>query len=352
MKKEVQMVRFIDCYVPINTCNLRCPYCYITQSKRWDAPLPEIKYSTETIVSALSQERLGGVCHFNICGNGETLLCPQLVEIVRGLLEEGHFVFIVTNGTVSSVIEKMTNFPQKLRERLGFKFSFHYLELKERGLLQRYFDNVRKARTAGCSYMVEITPYDELIPYIDEIMNICKKEIGALCHVTVARKHHNLHKGILTSLSKKQYFNTWKVFNSMLFQYKYSIFGKKRNEFCYAGDWSLTLNLLSGDLAPCYGFASEQNIYEDVSKPIKFYAVGNNCKEPHCYNGHAFLTLGVVPIMKTPCYSCMKNRVNEDGTEWLTPIMKKHLNTKLYNTHREYFLLRKIYTNIVRRKQG
>ena len=70
MKKSVRMARFIDCYIPINTCNLRCPYCYITQSKRWDAPLPKVTYATETIIHALSQKRLGGVCHFNICGNG------------------------------------------------------------------------------------------------------------------------------------------------------------------------------------------------------------------------------------------------------------------------------------------
>ena len=110
MKKSVRMARFIDCYIPINTCNLRCPYCYITQSKRWDAPLPKVTYATETIIHALSQKRLGGVCHFNICGNGETLLCPQLTDIVEGLLREGHFVFIVTNGTVTKVIDKMLHF--------------------------------------------------------------------------------------------------------------------------------------------------------------------------------------------------------------------------------------------------
>lgn len=345
------MIRFIDCYVPINTCNLRCPYCYITQSKRWDAPLPEVTYSTETIVRALSRKRLGGVCHFNICGNGETLLCPQLIDIVEGLLKEGHFVFIVTNGTVSKAIEKMTNYPVELRQRLGFKFSFHYLQLKERGILDKYFDNVRMAKNAGCSYMVEITPYDDLIPYIDEIKEICKKELGALCHVTVARKNNSRNKRILTNLCSRQYYKTWNVFDSKLFQYKFSIFNKKRREFCYAGDWTLTMNLLDGRVSPCYSYGAEQNIYENIDKPMKFCAVGNYCREPHCYNGHAFLSVGVIPEIKAPPYSLMKNRRNYDGTEWLTPIMKEHLNSKLYNVHREYSWLKKLYINF-RRKKG
>ncbi len=345
------MVRFIDCYVPINTCNLRCPYCYITQSKRWDAPLPKVTYATETIIHALSQKRLGGVCHFNICGNGETLLCPQLVDIVEGLLREGHFVFIVTNGTVSKVIDKMLNFPCELRERLGFKFSFHYLQLQERGLVDTFFSNVKKAKKAGCSYMVDITPYDELIPYIDEIKTVCKKNLGAYCHVLVARKNNMKNKGILTKMGKKKYYEVWKTFASDLFDFKFLIFGKKRKEFCYAGDWTFTLNLLNGEIAPCYGYPGEQNIYDNINKPIKFCAVGNFCKEPHCYNGHAFLTLGVIPELTTPKYSCMKNRIADDGHEWLNPIMKKHLNSKLYKAHREYSFFKKMYVNYLRRRR-
>lgn len=347
---KIQMTRFIDCYVPINTCNLRCPYCYITQSKRWDAPLPKIKYSTEIIVKALSKKRLGGICHFNICGNGETLLCMQLVDIVKGLLKEGHFVFIVTNGTISSSIEKMIGFPMDMRKRLGFKFSFHYLQLKERKMIDLFFTNVKKVRDAGCSYMVEITPYDELIPYIDEIKNVCRKQLGVYCHVTVARKNNTPNKGMLTNLPKKKYYDVWKTFHSDLFEYKYAIFGKKRKEFCYAGDWSFCLNLLNGDVVPCYGYFVEQNIYQNIKVPIKFNAVGNQCREPHCYNGHAFLTLGIIPDMETPCYSCMKNRISEDGTEWLTPIMKKHLDSKLINAHKKYSFIKKLNINLKRNR--
>ena len=60
MEKD-KIKRFIDCYVPVTTCNLRCHYCYITQQRKFDAKLPEFKYSAEYIAKALSKERLGGV---------------------------------------------------------------------------------------------------------------------------------------------------------------------------------------------------------------------------------------------------------------------------------------------------
>ena len=52
--------RFIDCTVPVLTCNLRCPYCYITQERKFMNALPNFAYDAETIGRALSKERLGG----------------------------------------------------------------------------------------------------------------------------------------------------------------------------------------------------------------------------------------------------------------------------------------------------
>ena len=39
--------RFIDCIVPINTCNLRCHYCYVTQNREFDKELPKFKYTSD-----------------------------------------------------------------------------------------------------------------------------------------------------------------------------------------------------------------------------------------------------------------------------------------------------------------
>jgi molybdenum cofactor biosynthesis enzyme MoaA len=68
-----KLKRFFDCYIPITTCNLHCHYCYITLQGLFKNRLPEFKYSPETIGKAFSQERMGGICHLNFCGGGETL---------------------------------------------------------------------------------------------------------------------------------------------------------------------------------------------------------------------------------------------------------------------------------------
>lgn len=36
--------RFIDIAVPVQTCNLRCPYCYIAQEDKFLAALPYFMY--------------------------------------------------------------------------------------------------------------------------------------------------------------------------------------------------------------------------------------------------------------------------------------------------------------------
>ena len=96
------------------------------------------------------------------------MLPPEITPIVRECLKEGHYAAIVTNGTVSQRINEILEFPKELLERLFFKFSFQYLELKRLNWLDKFCENIDKVRNAGCSFTVEITPSDELVPYIDE----------------------------------------------------------------------------------------------------------------------------------------------------------------------------------------
>lgn len=232
--------RFIDCYIPVTSCTLRCHYCYITHHRLFNNKLPIFKYSAEFIRKALSKERLGGTCLINMCAGGETLLAKEVIEYTKALLEEGHYVMIVTNATVSKSIEQFSLFPPQLTKHLFFKFSYHYIELKKRGLLDTFFTNIQKVKKAGCSFTLEATPSDELIPYIDEMKQVAINNVGALNHITIGRdERYSGNLPILTTMSLKEYENTWSAFQSELFNYKLTIFGKKRNEFCYAGDWCI-----------------------------------------------------------------------------------------------------------------
>lgn len=331
------MKRFIDVWVPVTTCTLRCHYCYITHHRLFDSKLPKFKYCPEIFRKGLSKERLGGVCMFNLCGGGETLLPPEMPKYIRALLEEGHYVMVVTNATVDKAFNEMSEWPKDLLDHLFFKFSYHFIELKKRNLYEKFFSNVRKMRDAGASFTLEATPSDELIPYIEEMKALAVQEVGAVCHITVGRDEHNMSTiPILSQMTPVEYYNTWKVFDSEFFEYKFSVFSQKRTEFCYAGDWTLFLDMGSGILHQCYCSLFNQNIFEDVSKPIKFKAIGHFCQQPHCYNAHAFLTFGAIPEHESPTYATIRNRICVDGSEWLKPKMKVFMECRLKNANNEY----------------
>lgn len=337
------MKRFIDVWVPVTTCTLRCHYCYITHHRLFDSKLPKFKYCPEIFRKGLSKERLGGVCMFNLCGGGETLLPPEMPKYIRALLEEGHYVMVVTNATVDKAFNEMSEWPKDLLDHLFFKFSYHFIELKKRNLYEKFFSNVRKMRDAGASFTLEATPSDELIPYIEEMKALAVQEVGAVCHITVGRDEHNMSTiPILSQMTPVEYYNTWKVFDSEFFEYKFSVFSQKRTEFCYAGDWTLFLDMGSGILHQCYCSLFNQNIFEDVSKPIKFKAIGHFCQQPHCYNAHAFLTFGAIPEHESPTYATIRNRICVDGSEWLKPKMKVFMECRLKNANNEYSDCKKV----------
>lgn len=172
-----KIVKFIDLDVPITKCNLKCHYCYVMKNNVRDTADTIFKYTPEHIGRALTQERLGGICHFNMCGHGETLIPKEVIQITREILNNGHYLMIVTNGLLSNRIKELIEMPMTLRERLGFKFSFHYLELLRTNQMDVFFNNIRMVREAGCSFSVELTPSDELIPYISDVKNKMMDEL-------------------------------------------------------------------------------------------------------------------------------------------------------------------------------
>ena len=124
-----KMKRFIDIYVPVEACTLRCHYCYITHHRLFANKLPKFKYDVDTFRKALSKERLGGTCLLNFCGGGETLLPPEMPRYIKAVLEEGHYVMVVTNATIDKAFDEIASFPKELLSRLFFKFSYHYLSI-------------------------------------------------------------------------------------------------------------------------------------------------------------------------------------------------------------------------------
>lgn len=336
----VKIKRFIECLIPITSCNLECSYCYVIQRDNRKNKMADMKYSPRQIGLATTKERWGGCCYFSICGAGETTLQKDLDEIVLNILKNGHYVNITTNGTITSKLEKILETCSPYITHLHFSFSFHYVELKKRDLVETFFNNFRMIKNSGASIIVQLNMCDIYIPYLEEIKDICLNETGAYPQIVSTRKEDKgLEKiELLTNYSQDEYCKFGAPFNSPLFEYTMKNFNVKRNEFCYAGDWSMTLNLANGIIKRCYCSYIRQNIFKNPYSKIHFLAIGHHCGSPFCMNSSHFMSLGVIPEIESPSYSSLRNR---EDANWYTEEMNYFLSSKLIESNKEYSLIKK-----------
>lgn len=322
--------------VPVSICNFRCHYCYLAQRDEYfQGKHPEIKYSPEAFKAAMDPVRVGGFAFGNFCADGETLLAKDIDQYVKAFVEQGHYAEVVTNLSVTKVLDKFLSWDRELLGRLEFKCSFHYLELKKKCLLDTFANNVKRVWEAGASATIEITPSDELIPYIDEVKEFSMAHFGALPHLTIARNDRTESIDYLTNLDMEEYVRNWSQFKSDLWAFKRTIFGVKQQDFCYAGAWSLYINLYSGVATSCYCGAPLGDVFADPTKPFPEKPIGK-CPIAHCYNGHAFYTFGLIPDATNVRYADMRNRVCADGREWLQPPLKAFWCSYLPDQNKQY----------------
>ncbi len=207
------MRRFIECLIPNSTCNLECSYCYLIQQGRRKQEKGFYKYSPETIGKGLSKERLGGVSLISMTAQGETMLSAEIPEIAREILKQGHFINITTNGTQTKRFEKLLSVTEGFHSHIHISFSFHYIELKKRNLIETFFTNIKKVREAGCSILLQINLVDEYIPFWNEIKELSLKHVGALPQVALTRDESNGTFKPLTKLSFEEYADSHRQVN-------------------------------------------------------------------------------------------------------------------------------------------
>lgn len=339
----MQIKRYVEAFVPVNICNMQCTYCYL--NKNIPKVICELQHEPEFIAKALSRKRLGGPALINLCAAGETTLLKNMIGLTKALLEEGHILSIVTNGTNTNYFKQVVELPENLRKNIFFKFSLHYFELEKMKKTEVFFDNIDMVKKAGCSFTIELTPDDSYLKVKEEIKELCLAKAGAICHVTVPRNDTTKEHKILSKYSIDELAEKWSDFDSSLLRFKQSIWAKPRCEFCYAGDWFFTVDLSSGITTQCYeGADMHYNIYQNVNQKIPFRAVGTKCPSSHCFNGHAFLPLGVIPEFAAPTYTELRDRLCTDGSHWITEEMSDTLNSRLKNANREYSKIKKAFT--------
>lgn len=326
--------RFINTTVPTKGCNLRCEYCYVRQwgeeeRLEMDSEKTWYSYSVDHMLKALTVERMGGVCMFNLSAEGETLLSPFLFEIITGLIKNGHYVAIISNCTVTNEIKKYISLEQKMRDHLFFKASFHYRELKKRGLLDTYSRNINLLKDNGIAFSVELVSNDYILGEIEEVKTYSKREFGALPHVLGGREETKKGKypKYETKLSDEEFHNVWGAFHSPLFDFQDTDYLTPHNkDFCYAGVYTGTFDLRTGDFSACPGNRIITNFFADIEKPIQFLPVGNMCPFPFCFCGF-FLQVLAGSCCETydPGYKFFefRDRLCTDGSHWLTPSIKE-----------------------------
>lgn len=343
----IKIKRFFECLIPITACNLKCSYCYVIQRNNRKNKFADMKYTPEEIGRALNKKRLGGTCYFSICGAGETTLQKDLENIVYVLLKEGHYVNITTNGTVTKRIHDIIDKNKKYTKQLNFSFSYHYIELKNKNLLDTFFKNINYVKQNGCSFVLQLNLCDEYIPYLEEIKNSSLKNVGALPQIAATRKEDGdqLRKTeLLTELSNQEYRKIGDTFKSPLFEFTMENFNVKRKEFCYAGDWAGILDLSTGRLRRCYCSFVFQDIFKNPNEKIRFLAIGNKCGSSFCMNSSHFMSLGVIPEIETPTYAELRNRKEAN---WYSKEMEEFLSGKLKDNNKKYSMLKKAFSNMV-----
>lgn len=288
---------------------------------------------------AFTIDKCGGPCFFSFCGAGETLFHPELQNLVKELLLEGHYINITTNGTytegINSIVEAIS---VKELKRLLFSFSLHYLELKCKNLLSDFRENVLRVKNAGCSILVQLNLYDGYIPYLEEIKQWCIDSFGAPPQVAATRLEEDAIK-LHTQLSVESYTELGRSFSSPLFDFTMQNFNKPIHEFCYAGNWTFVVNLERGTIKPCYCNGEETDI-TNLKEAQNTPPVGISCRNVYCINSSHFLSLGAVPsIYKDVTYSGLRDR---QEVAWFNPEMKSELGRKLIESNSEYSIIKKM----------
>lgn len=311
--KEIQ--KAITVYVPGNLCNLRCSYCYVTECLMENhEEKPKFLYSVEHMIEAFRPERIGGIAYLTVIGGGETLIPPEVVPFVKGLLHHGHVVELVTNNTLDNRIDELLDTPKEDLARLIVKCSLHWNELVRLNKVDSYFANIRKIVAAGASSFPFLVICDEYMSKLDEICETCEREIGALPHctpcVTSEKKEDFLRGG--TAVTQPPCTPEFvqlidEKLHSRLFKESVRFLEiDPQKVFCYAGKYAFVVRMGDGMVAKCHDICTDQCFFEHIDKPFTCDYVGCECGVATCGLQYQYFGTGMIPeVPGVPTYSEM-----------------------------------------------
>lgn len=296
--------RAITVYVNGNTCNLQCPYCYVKNSHPNENPEPmRLNYPLDQMIRAFNPERLGGIAEVTVIGSAETLLAKEVVPFVHGLLHYGHIVAVVSNATLSTRIDELLDCPKEDLKNLILKASFHYEELKKRELLSVYFQNIKKTIFSGASAFPFVVISPEYSKHLKEIGELITANLGIKAHCSPCNSINNefdlrFHSEFDPQPTEELMQTIDCYFDTRL--YRECVRYKEvdvQNTFCYAGRWSLGIDMATGVTYKCHNFRMDsENFYKDVDKPYQWgEPIGMSCAIESCCLQYNFYSENLLP---------------------------------------------------------
>lgn len=296
--------RALTVYVSGNSCNLRCPYCYVKNSHPNEIPKPMcLKYPLKQMVRAFDPRRIGGIAEVTVIGSAETLLAKEVIPFVHGLLHFGHVVTVVSNATLPSRVDELLDCPKEDLKNLILKASFHYEELKRRQLLDVYFQNIKNAISHGASAYPFVVISPEYSKHIKEIGELITENLGIKAHCSPCNSINNefdlqFHSEFDPKPTEKlmeeldHYFDT-RIYRECVRYKEVDV----QNTFCYAGRWSLGIDMATGHTFKCHNFRKDnENFYENVDKPYSWgMPIGMSCAIESCCLQYNFFSENILP---------------------------------------------------------
>lgn len=334
--KDGKIVRYVECYMLRQACNLRCSYCFVPQARDMEDRVIPFLHSPEFMAKALSKKRLGGTSLISICCDGEPLMSEDMVIFIRLLLEEGHYVYLISNGTVTKRMEQLCSFPKMLLNHLFIRFSFHYFELKRLNLMDIFFQNIKNFHAKGGSFTLFLVGSEAYLEYIEDIKRLSIQNLGALPHVDYERDEHNNDGGTLTvqtSTDFSSYKEIWEEFDSRFLQFREQVDGKITGD-CYAGKWVLHLDLMTGEASRCPAGSYVGNVYQDICGSIPFDEEPHPCPLDFCVCAPVFFAFGMRPDYRNvPTFYELWNRVDRQGKSWIQDSAREFFSERLDINH-------------------
>ena len=175
--------------------------------------------------------------------------------------------------------------------------------------------------------------FDEIIGDIENIKAFSFEHFGAMPHVTVGRDD-NKASSLLSKLSYSEYYETWKVFDSALFEYKMQMYRNKGRK-CFSGKYGLSIDLETGNMSRC-SILSENigNLYEKGKASLDYPLIGDACPREYCYNCHVYGPLGIMCDKKNvPTYLELRDRKMTNGKHWIKESMASFISQKIFDNY-------------------